>query len=178
MLDEGWCPIVQVHGLFEDIQLEEGRPTQCGLLMELYGVSLYDVLQEGQHAHAERKLGRALPPFTNEHRRTVAHNVASACRYLHDLGIMHRDLKDCNVLVDPFNKYRAKLTDFGARFTHARALRALRAAPRSGCADTARRRHIQEHASGVPPRNGWHHAHARPGGAGGHGCGRRPRAGG
>jgi serine/threonine protein kinase len=117
MLDESWCPIVQVHGLFEDI-VHNGSASRCGLLMELYGVSLYDVLQRSQHALVEKDRmdrGRGpLPPFTNENRRTVAHNVASACRYLHDMGIMHRDLKDCNVLVDPDNRYRAKLSDFGA----------------------------------------------------------------
>ncbi len=113
MLDEDWCPIVQVHGLFEDIVRDRGA-RQCGLLMELYGVSLYDVLQKSQHARVEKQRGRKLPAFTNEHRQTVAHNVASACRYLHDLGIMHRDLKDQNVLVDPDNNYRAKLSDFGA----------------------------------------------------------------
>ena len=116
MLDEDWCPIVQVHGLFQDIKgvAGMGDAPRCGLLMELYGVSLYDVLHKSQHALVELQRGRPLPPFTNESKRTVARNVASACRYLHDLGIMHRDLKDCNVLVDPGNKYRAKLTDFGA----------------------------------------------------------------
>lgn len=116
-LDDDWCPIVQVHGLFEDISVDvpELRCTnRCGLLMELYGVSLHAVLHKTQHELVEaQRGGRKLPDFENKHRITVAHNVASACRYLHDVGIMHRDLKDCNVLVDPFNGYRAKLTDFG-----------------------------------------------------------------
>ena len=115
MLDEAWCPIVQVHGLFDDIREPLRGGLQCGLLMELYGVSLYDVLQEKQHEHVLKRLNiKELKPFHNKERITVAHNVASACRYLHDLGMLHRDLKDQNVLVDPENGYRAKLTDFGA----------------------------------------------------------------
>ena len=69
---------------------------------------------------------------------SVASNVASACRFLHDVGVvrlprricalqlaplitrftrpqMHRDLKDANVLVarSPSGQWNAKLTDFG-----------------------------------------------------------------
>ena len=118
VLDEAWCPIVQVHGLFTDIDELPNSPRRCGLLMELYGVSLYDVLQKSQHNLVCKRLKqyeeKGLPPFHNEERITVAQNVASACRYLHDLGMLHRDLKDMNVLVDPGNDYKAKLTDFGA----------------------------------------------------------------
>ena len=94
MLDEAWCPIVQVHGLFTDIVASPGAAPQCGLLMELYGVSLYDVLQESQHKLVCSRLNiDSLKPFNNAARITVAQNVASACRYLHDLGMLHRDLK-------------------------------------------------------------------------------------
>jgi serine/threonine protein kinase len=95
VLDECWCPIVQVHGLFE---------SPLGLLMEVYGVSLAEVLR-----------GRVPPdkPFDNAARATVARHVASAMRFLHDRGVMHRDLKDANTLVDPGRGYRAKLVDFG-----------------------------------------------------------------
>ena len=176
MLDEAWCPIVQVHGLFTDIMEPSGGGPQCGLLMELYGISLYDVLQESQHARvcAQLQLKNGLPVFNNAARITVAQNVASACRYLHDLGMLHRDLKgascalvlsplletltplsvffpkDQNVLVDHSNGYRAKLTDFGAP----RRLPLPPGPGRAGLGCTSeaqtQRRHVEEHAPGFP----------------------------
>ena len=137
VLDEDWCPIVQVHGLFESITPSDARQfrlleqkmldktddevlrllatarPRAGLLMECYGISLYDALRETQLQMHERRLGRPLARITNKGRVTVARHVASACRYLHDLGMSHRDLKDQNVLVEPSSGFRAKLTDFG-----------------------------------------------------------------
>jgi serine/threonine protein kinase len=76
--------------------------------MENFGYSLYKVLHPSVDPlvrtleEARRAAGVKewqLPPFCDVCRARVARNVASACRYLHDVGIMHRDLKDANVLV-------------------------------------------------------------------------------
>jgi serine/threonine protein kinase len=96
-IDESWCPVVQVHGLL--MHGLSGEQPRVGLLMERYGVSLYSLL----HDNNAKKEG---PVFDNASKRTVAMNVASACRYLHDVGMLHRDLKDQNVLVDPKNGFR------------------------------------------------------------------------
>ncbi len=108
-IDESWCPVVQVHGLLMEPHGLSGRRPRVGLLMERYGVSLYDLLHDRaalELSHAKKGGLQPLPVFDNACKRTVALNVASACRYLHDVGMLHRDLKDQNVLVDPENGFR------------------------------------------------------------------------
>ncbi len=70
--------------------------------MENFGYSLWKILHPSLDplvATLEAQRGKPLPAFCDRCRDRVARNVASACRYLHDVGIMHRDLKDQNVLV-------------------------------------------------------------------------------
>lgn len=81
-LDERWCPLVQLHGLFYS--------PRVGLLMERFGVSLYSMLRDADQRAAFERFNRA---HADEGAATIAANVASACRYLHDIGMMHRDLK-------------------------------------------------------------------------------------
>jgi hypothetical protein len=106
-LDRAWCPLVQLHGLFL-------RPR--GLLMEMvrasrlvpgtnalrvlalsaahptqYGESLYDVLgNDRKRAKFYADGGVAADGQTQLFRShvSVASNVASACRFLHDIGMV------------------------------------------------------------------------------------------
>jgi serine/threonine protein kinase len=95
------CPLVRFLGLFTSPRL--------GLVLEMYGTSLHKVLFQQP------------PDFGSAARRTVARHVAQACRFLHEAraeglatnGIVHRDVKPANVLVDATKGYAAKLTDFG-----------------------------------------------------------------
>ena len=118
VLDEDWCPIVQVYGVFGDARPGPVDIPQAGILLERFGVSLASVLHSPASAveirTVDRKKDPELPDFSDECRARVARHVASALRYLHDIGVYHGDLKDSNVLVDPDKGYRAKLTDFGS----------------------------------------------------------------
>lgn len=81
LLDESWCPIVWVHRLFE---------SPPGLLMEKHGQSLANVLC----GKITIEPGKKPPPqFDDKARDRVAQHVAAAMRFLHDLGVMHGDLK-------------------------------------------------------------------------------------
>lgn len=46
-----------------------------------------------------------------EKRQDFASDVATGMNYLHKLGVIHRDLKMGNIVLDQYN--RAKITDFG-----------------------------------------------------------------
>jgi hypothetical protein len=98
--EEGWCPLVSFLGVFTSPRLS--------LVLEYYGVGLHTVL------------GKQPPDFDVTARLRVARHVAAAIRYLHEVrtdgskrGIVHRDVKPANVLVDAAKGYAAKLTDLG-----------------------------------------------------------------
>ncbi|MDE3076136.1 MAG: serine/threonine protein kinase, partial [Chloroflexota bacterium] len=50
-------------------------------------------------------------PLPAEQAMSIAGQVAEALAYAHQLGVVHRDVKPQNVLIDPMG--RAKVTDFG-----------------------------------------------------------------
>ena len=45
------------------------------------------------------------------HVKTIFFNIANGLKQLHDAGIMHRDLKPQNILID--NNCSIQITDFG-----------------------------------------------------------------
>lgn len=50
-------------------------------------------------------------PLSLLQRMRMARHTALGVNYMHDLGLMHRDIKSMNILVT--NDYECKLTDFG-----------------------------------------------------------------
>ncbi|OHS99947.1 TKL family protein kinase [Tritrichomonas foetus] len=64
------------------------------------GKSLFDRLHRSQ-----------MKPLTAERLTAIAYQVAEGMRFLHSNGIVHRDLKTMNILLDNFDT--AKIADFG-----------------------------------------------------------------
>jgi predicted Ser/Thr protein kinase len=73
-------------------------PKYCLVMEYLPGGSLYQLL------HSKKELNWDM-------RYQIAKDIARGLAFLHAQGIMHRDIKSLNVLLDEHN--RAKLTDFG-----------------------------------------------------------------
>ena len=80
---------------FYGVCLESGRV--CLVMEHMPRGSLYDVL------------GKTV--LNPERQYSIALDIARGLHYLHSQGVLHRDLKSANVLID--DTWRAKLTDFG-----------------------------------------------------------------
>lgn len=75
----------------------------CLVTEYLVNGSLEDILQRNQDAGTSLSTARVVD---------FALQIAVALNWLHHKGVIHRDLKTANILVDKYN--RLKLCDFGA----------------------------------------------------------------
>ena len=80
------------------------------LVMELMAGSLADLIFHPEHL-APSCAARVGERLTAHDQRRLLHEVGLGLCYLHSRGILHRDVKAVNVLLD--NELRAKIADFG-----------------------------------------------------------------
>jgi serine/threonine protein kinase len=73
------------------------------------GGSLYDML----HAHENDEVGPSQPrPLSLLQALRFGEQIASAVSYVHTHGVVHRDIKSCNILLDR-ERTSCKVADFG-----------------------------------------------------------------
>lgn len=72
---------------------------------------VYIVLQYYEHGSLFKLMKRESSPFSEPVARTFVYMVLCALRYMHERGVMHRDVKASNVLID--ERGVCKLADFG-----------------------------------------------------------------
>jgi len=88
----------------------------------------YLVMQYIEGTNLEARLQKENPPLTLKEIQGISSAMLSALSYAHSLGVIHRDVKPANMLIDKHGK--ALLTDFGI----AKALREDRTATLAGTA--------------------------------------------
>ncbi|HEX4426823.1 MAG TPA: protein kinase [Terriglobales bacterium] len=71
----------------------------------------YLIMQYVEGTSLETKLLERNGPLSREEVRTISSDVLSALDYAHSLGVVHRDVKPSNILLD--KQGRASLSDFG-----------------------------------------------------------------
>ncbi|MGM1061834.1 protein kinase domain-containing protein [Saccharothrix sp. Mg75] len=86
----------------------------CPGLVEVYDTGLhrgrpYFVMQPVEGGTLRRRMRDPLPPAVVAH---VGAQVAGVLAHVHDHGVVHRDVKPSNILLDPAGR-RAYLADFG-----------------------------------------------------------------
>ena len=69
------------------------------------------VMQYVEGQNLESRLNKTNPPLTLKEVHSIACDILNALGYAHSMGVVHRDVKPSNMLVDP--KGRVLLMDFG-----------------------------------------------------------------
>ncbi|GJP48391.1 hypothetical protein CLOM_g7681 [Closterium sp. NIES-68] len=97
-------------------------------------IVMYDFMPNGD---LEQWIGPSVPhPLTMRQRLDILLGVASGLQYLHEFGIVHRDIKPTNILLDDHMK--AKIADFGLlRYSEGTSVAATRVMGTPGYVDPA-----------------------------------------
>jgi len=115
--------------LSEDISLLRTEISIIRIVNHPYIISLYDMYESKTHVHLILPLAKGGDLFdvlkarnfemSEQNAKTIVFKIFAALRYLHDFGIVHRDLKTENILVrDQDNPLDIMLSDFNlSKFT-------------------------------------------------------------
>ena len=76
----------------------DGSGEKLGIIMELMHKSLFDLLKEYRSRNCTNATMDA-PPFTHTQAVDLMLQIAEGVRYIHKQGLVHRDLKSPNILV-------------------------------------------------------------------------------
>eukprot|EP00828_Plagiopyla_frontata_P042700 TRINITY_DN644_c0_g1_i3.p1 TRINITY_DN644_c0_g1~~TRINITY_DN644_c0_g1_i3.p1 ORF type:complete len:345 (-),score=68.06 TRINITY_DN644_c0_g1_i3:152-1186(-) len=91
--------IVKLQDIFIDTQENNSNFTIIYLVLELCKTDLHQLTQTEKFYLDEKQI------------KVICYNIAIAVNYLHSCGVLHRDLKPGNILIN--EKCTIKITDFG-----------------------------------------------------------------
>lgn len=92
--------IVQVY----DFEFDTDNESYYMVMELVDGVNLKDLLLDGENANRKMSLEEAL---------RITREAAAALEYAHKAGMIHRDVKPANLIIDKQENNRVVLTDFG-----------------------------------------------------------------
>lgn len=91
---------LNIPGTVKIYEADEVEGLQYIVMEYIKGKSLQSLLSEGRH-------------FTTEETLSIIYNICEVLKKVHDTGIIYRDLKPGNIIIDDQNNKEIKLIDFG-----------------------------------------------------------------